>query len=369
MAKGAFVLTACLAVAACGGPGDRADDAGGVESAVVSGAIEEAVADWYGSSPIGGAVAAVGLADDSIHVATTGEAAPGEPARPDDLMRIGSITKTFMAALTLRLADRGVLSLDDPVSEHLPALDITPTATVRDLLTHTSGIADIEQDRLVAELRADSGRRFEQADRLSFASIPDSGDAPFPFQYANAGYVVLGQVVERATGSDVAQLLREELFEPADLQATHLAGFEPVADEIVPGNVDLDGDGTPDPLAGVPYLAVESVAWAAGAMVSTPEDLITFARALFDGTLLDDQGVDELTTVRADEGQALGLFEVERTDGTAWGNSGGAPGFHANFFHDPDRRTTAVVFTNCPECAAELDSYPLLQDLLDLATD
>ncbi len=70
----------------------------------------------------------------------------------------------------------------------------------------------------------------------------------------------------------------------------------------MPGNVDLNGDGTEDSLADIPYLAVDSYSWAAGAIATTPADLVAFLRALFDGTLLDDAGVAELTD-RAHDGQ------------------------------------------------------------------
>lgn len=333
-------------------------------------ALQQTLDDWFGTGDIGGAVAALGLADGTVHVAMTGDAAPGEPARPGDTMRIGSITKTFMAALTLRLDDLGVLDIDDPVAAHLPDLGIDDTVIIRDLLAHTSGIADPDPAEIIARFREDSGQRFEYRDLIAFADIPTNSDPRSgEFAYANASYHVLGGVIEAATGTDVAIALRSHVLDPAGLKQTHLAGAEPVPTPIVPGNVDLDGDGHEDTLAGVPYLAVETHAWAAGALVSTADDIIRFARALFAGTIISDHALDEMTnTSTAEHGHGLGIFDLGVDAKTVYGNSGGGPGFHANFAYHPTRGTTVVVFTNCPSCAlGGNDTWQLLVDLLAIA--
>ena len=335
-------------------------------------ALQQTLDDWFGTGDIGGAVAAIGLADGTVHVAKTGDAAPGEPAQPGDTMRIGSITKTFMAALTLRLDDLGVLDIDDPVAAHLPDLDIDDTVTIRDLLGHTSGIADPDPAQIIALFRKDSGQRFDYQDLISFADIPTSSRPHVAeFVYANSGYHVLGGVIEAATGTDVASALRRHILEPAGLTRTHLAGAEDVPTPIVPGNVDLDGDGHEDTLAGIPYLAVETHMWTAGALVSTADDIIRFTRALFAGTIISDHALAQMTdTSTAEHGHGLGIFDLRVNGQTVYGNSGAAPGFHANFAHRPTDATTVVVFTNCPSCPIDgIDTWQLLVDLLTIATD
>jgi len=334
-------------------------------------ALQQTLDDWFGTGDIGGAVAAIGLADGTVHVATTGEAAPGEPAQPSDTMRIGSITKTFMAALTLRLDDLGVLDIDDPVAAHLPDLGIDDTVTIRDLLAHTSGIADPDAAAIIARFREDSGQRFEYQDLIAFADIPTNNDPNADeFAYANSGYHVLGGVIEAATGTDVATALRTHILDPAGLTQTHLAGAEDVPTPIVPGNVDLDGDGHEDTLAGIPYLAVETNMWTAGALVTTADDILRFARSLFAGTIISDHALAQMTeTSTAEHGHGLGIFDLRVNGQTVYGNSGAAPGFHANFAHHPTHATTVVIFTNCPSCPIEgNDTWQLLVDLLTIAT-
>ena len=334
----------------------------------LTGEIRGLIDAWYGSSDIGGVVAVVGLADDSVHTVAVGEGSPGQPADPTDVMRIGSITKTYVAALVLRLADDGRLSLDDPVTTHLPDLGIADTVTIRDLLRHTSGIADPDPELLIAEFRADSGYRYGYDGLIAFADIPDgTAVEPAGFAYANAGYHVLGGLIEQVTGTDMATVLRSEILDTADLGHTFLAGFETVPDPIVPGNVDLDGDGTEDSLADVPYLAIDTYGWTAGALVTTPDDLVSFARALFDGMLLSEEAIAEMTTIGIgpDAGYGLGIIDV---GGGAWGHNGGAPGYQAVFAHDPGRGLTAAMFTNCPTCATTLDSWELMEGLLAIGT-
>ena len=250
-------------------------------------------------------------------------------------MRMGSITKTYISALVLRLADEGRLSLDDTVTMHVPDLGIADSVTIRDLLGHTSGIADPDPELLISEFRADPGYRYGYDELTAFA--------------------------------DIATVLRSEILDTAELAHTFLVGFEAVPDPIIPGNVDLDGDGTEDSLVDVPYLAIDTYGWTAGAVVTTPADLVSFARALFDGTLLSEQAIAEMTTIGIGPDAGYGLGIVDIGDGT-WGHNGGAPGYQAVFAHNPDRGSTAAVFTNCPTCATTPDTWSLMEGLLAIAT-
>ena len=367
-----LIVVALLATwsAACGAgrPSTGADS----NRTDLTAAIGTELDGWYGSGDTGGAVAAVGLADGSVHIVATGEAAPGVAAKNDDMMRIGSITKTFIAALTLRLHDADVLDIDDPAADYLPDLTIDETVTIRSMLAHTSGAVDADGQLVVSLIRQDPTYRFGLADLVDMADVPDGTSPPTQgFVYANVGYQLMGGVIEGATGDDVVEALRAELFEPAGLTNTFLSGAEALPAPVVPGNVDLDGDGSEDSLVDFPTVAFDSLAWTAGALVSTPTDLIQFARALFDGSIIDDESLDQmLDTTGAGQtvGAGLGIFDINLDGATVYGNSGGGPGFHANLAHDPAMDTTAVIFTNCPSCAAGgTDTWPLLVNLLALA--
>jgi D-alanyl-D-alanine carboxypeptidase len=331
----------------------------------LDGTIRRIVSDWYGTTQIGGAVAVVGTPDGAVHVAALGHAAPGVPASRDDVMRTGSITKSFTAALAVRLARQGLIELDAPVTDVLPELVLAPGVTVRTLLDHTSGITDPDPNELIARFRADPAHRFSVEELTGLARLPATGPVG-EFVYANANYHLVGALIERITGRDFADVLRREILGAAGLEHTYLVEFEPVAEPVVPGNADLDGDGTEDSLADVPYVAVDTYGWAAGAIATTPGDLVAFARAVFDGTLLDDAGVADLTDRSHDGQNPIGFVQV---DADTWAHNGGAPGYRAAYLHQADRGVTTALFTNCPSCAAgDPDLWEPIGELLDAAT-
>ena len=138
--------------------------------------------------------------------------------RADARFRVGSITKTLVAALVLDLVQDGSLRLDDTVARWLPGLVPQGTAiTVKQLLRHTSGIADYVDDPRV--LRAGTRWRPEELVRIAIAQGP-AGKPGERFAYASTNYVVLGMVAERAGGAPLATLLTRRIFAPLRLRET-----------------------------------------------------------------------------------------------------------------------------------------------------
>ena len=228
-----------------------------------------------------------------------------------DRFRVGSVTKTFVAVLTLRLAEVGALSLDDPVSLHLPGLlrdggDVT----VRDLLGHTSGLFDYTS---VPELRdGDHPPRalVERADREERGA---------GYAYSSTNYLVLGLVLEAAAGAPLAQLLRRHVFEPFALRDTT---FEPgrVRGTYLHGHERALRDG----IATGRYRDTDPrsarSAWAAGAVVSTAADLDRFF------TELVASDVGRRMEPRGDARYGLGLARFETDCGPVVGHTGNVLG-------------------------------------------
>lgn len=206
---------------------------------------------------------AYGLADVAAERAMTAEAP----------MRIGSMTKQFTAVGILLLADEGKLALTDDITRFLPDY---PThgakITIAHLLTHTSGIPSYTgkrafRDVMAKDVSVAQGMAFFKDDPLEFT--PGSR-----FSYDNSGYFLLGAIIEKASGLPYARFLDERIFKP--LGMTH-TGYEDARLQPVTG---YDGQAKqPDPL---------SMTWpyAAGALVSTVDDLARWQAALADGKLL-----------------------------------------------------------------------------------
>jgi D-alanyl-D-alanine carboxypeptidase len=194
------------------------------------------------------------------------ELAAGD-ATTEERFRIGSVTKTFVATLALRLADAGVLGLDDPVERYEPGLLADgERVTVRDLLDHTAGLFDYTSD---PELL-----RGEQAPS-TLVAIANRRERTNGYAYSSTNYLALGLVLEAAAAAPIGELLRRQVFGPAGLRETaflagrltgqHLHGHErPVHDGVATGTLRDTSSRT------------ARSAWAAGAVVSTAADLDRF---------------------------------------------------------------------------------------------
>jgi D-alanyl-D-alanine carboxypeptidase len=226
-------------------------------------------ADELGASGVPGVLVRVREGTDVRQLAA-GDGATGER------FRVGSVTKTFVATLALRLAEAGVLELDDPVERFKPGLLADgDRVTVRDLLDHTAGLFDYTSD---PELL-----RGEQSPS-SLVAIANRRERTNGYAYSSTNYLALGLVLEAAAAAPIGELLRRQVFQPAGLRdttfepgpitSTHLHGHERSAHDGVATGILRDTSSRP-----------ARSAWAAGAVVSTAADLDRFFTWLLDGEL------------------------------------------------------------------------------------
>ena len=200
------------------------------------------------------------------------------PLTLDSRFRLASVSKQFTAAAILKLQDQGVLGVDDPVCRWVrPCNPAWSEVTLHHLLSHTSGIPDLMQQadwglvrvtpKTPAQLTATTAEY-----RPSFA--PGSR-----IRYSNAGYNLLGVVVEAASGRPLEQYLRETFFEPLGMADTGL-GDDPVSGKLAMGYANFPAGVTAQPNYN------PSIIFASGAMYSTLDDLLRWNRALHRGDLL-----------------------------------------------------------------------------------
>jgi D-alanyl-D-alanine carboxypeptidase len=313
---------------------------------------------------------------------------PDTPMRTDGRFFIASITKTFVSALVLQLADEGVLSLDDPVERWLPS--VVPRGdeiTLRMLMMHRSGLADFLNDAGGAArglFLNDLSRHFTPREVIGYSTaLPPIGEPGAQYHYANANYQILGEVIAVAGGASLADLIGARLTSPLGLTQTSLDDGA-----LAPGELHswftLDeaiGDlnaGTFDPkvprdldLQDFPRTALISFAGAAGGMRSTIGDLLAWGDALYGGRVLSAGSTALLTAVPAGTPQEAARYGLGVIGYNPRGDvSTGAPAFVG---HDGDVvanrsllvRTPAgvviAVHTNVEEVA--------LPDLVALASD
>jgi D-alanyl-D-alanine carboxypeptidase len=222
-------------------------------------------------------------------VAGLGRVAPAVPARRADRFRAGSIAKTFVAVVTLQLAERGRLSLDARLPEVLPA-DVVgrfPTAaeiTVRMLLGHRSGLQDWEGPAIEAEVLRDPAKVWRVSEFLDLAAAQPPVFAPGAgFFYSSTNYNLLGLIIERITGRSWRREVTRRVIDPLRLTATALPppGHRSIKGSHMYGYGELDGQ-TIDLTRVDP-----SFAGAAGAcaLVTTVHDLARFLDAVLWGRL------------------------------------------------------------------------------------
>ncbi|MEU7239620.1 serine hydrolase domain-containing protein [Streptomyces sparsogenes] len=387
---GALALAALLgaAVPGCGAPADPGAAApapraahprgvaaaarhpgGGNTEADLRAAVRRLVAQ-------GGAPGAAALARDGAgtRFASAGFAdlRTGRRIHKSDRFRAGSVTKTFVATVVLQLAGERRLALDDTVDTYLPGLvrghgNDGRKITLRQLLTHTSGLFDFAADQRVARRLVGpppgSGltpRRLvgtAVAHRPWFA--PGAG-----WRYSNTNYVLLGLVVERVTGRPYAIETEGRVLGPLALRGTSFPGTRVTlpaphgrAYTVRPGSPRTGGPRASSPRASGPNGPRPadlrdatglrdvtdldpSAAGAAGEAISTLDDLARFYGTLLRGGLLPPAALRRMRDTTASDGRyGMGLFPVRLSCGvTLWGHNGRIKGSYVQVVATPGGR-------------------------------
>ncbi|MFE5586797.1 serine hydrolase domain-containing protein [Kitasatospora sp. NPDC056531] len=311
--------------------------------------------------PTAGAVARVTV-DGRVWRGTAEDPVSRQPVAPNAAFRIGSINKTFVAAVLLQLAAEHRIDLDGTVQQYLPRTlpDGFKPITVRQLLDHTSGLPQAVEGPDVKDNDGVIAQRFkvETLDEVVQRTLyPKGGPAAPVFdpgtqqEYNNFDYRLAGRIIEQVTGHSVKQEVTARILRPLHLHHTevtegrpempepHLTGYL-LNDAGIPTDVSEQG-GNPE------------------SMVSTPADLDRFLRALLDGELLPPQQLHDLLALPRDaagqpvpyrdagdcqfgpdKGKACysaGLMAIALQDGTVvWGKTGHDLGYSDGFFTTPD---------------------------------
>ncbi|HUG49030.1 MAG TPA: serine hydrolase domain-containing protein [Candidatus Limnocylindria bacterium] len=333
-------------------------------------ALEGLLDDWLVASRAPGAVLGLRLADGQTVVVAGGQTddAGGFPVEADHRFRIGSITKTFVAALLVRLAGEGLLGLDDVLALHVPWAPHAERVTVRQLLSHTSGMPDFAAEPAYRQgLLLDPGRVWTARETVEFVAERELDfDPGTEWAYSNTNYTLAGLVAEAVVGEPLADLLRDRIAAPAGLADTYLEGLEDSPPIETAGHYDIDGDGDLENVRIIPYTGLVTSGAAAGGLSSTAADVLAFAVGLAGGQLLDATQLEELTAPAPGSpayGLGVGLFRREGRD--LWGHAGGLPGYTALLVHVPADGASAVVLVN----ASGVDVQSLIGDALRLALE
>ncbi|MFQ5865285.1 MAG: serine hydrolase [bacterium] len=303
-----------------------------------------------------GASAAIIVPDQGTWLGTSGYSVPAtsDTIRSDMLFGIASITKTYTAAMILKLADDGILSLDDSLHRWIPSFQhVDSTITIRQLLQHTSGIYDyMEHPDWFISLIADLTRSWPPEEILSNFLNPPYFPPGASWKYSNTNYIVAGMIIKAATGNTVSTELHSRFLDPQGLSNTFLEMVDTLTVEIVHSWADRDFDGELDDLyPNTNFPAVNSMTWTAGAMIATAEDLAKWAGLLYSGAFFSQAYMDEMLffypiPTPLITGYGLGAIRFEYRGKTFWGHNGSLPGINAIMLYSPKDGVSIVVLLN-----------------------
>jgi D-alanyl-D-alanine carboxypeptidase len=313
-----------------------------VEAATVDGIVAE----WLAST--GAPSVSIAIAQDGrlTYAQAYGDARlnPKVPSTAATRYAIDSVSKGFTATAVLLLAEQGKLSLDDPIAKWFPELRAAAAVTLRQLLTHTSGIRDYwPQDFLTPEMTRPTT---PAAIIDEWVQRPLDFDPGTDWQYSNTGYVLAGAVVEKVSGEPLFKFLSRHVFAPLHMtQVTEYSAARVTAGDAAGYTRYGLGPVVPAPKEGSGWL------FGAASLAMRPSDLARWDLSLIDRSLLKPESYKlefEPVVLKSGRTHDYGLgLEVESIHGRLRiGHAGGGSGFLADNRVWPRERTAIVVLTN-----------------------
>jgi CubicO group peptidase (beta-lactamase class C family) len=260
------------------------------------------------------------------------------PNTPQTKFRLGSLTKQFTAAAILLLQERGKLNVQDAICKYVENCPAAWQAiTVHHLLTHTSGIPNITSFPEFSKVKF-----FPSTPLESIAMFKDKALEFAPgekFNYSNSGYILLGYIVERASGKSYADFVRENIFQPLGMKNTDLDTNSGIIKKRAAGYTR-----GPNGIVNAEYINM-TIPYSAGAMYSTVEDLYLWDRALYTEKLVSKKSLEAMTTPFKD-GYAYGLSIGEQYGLKTIIHGGGIEGFSTFLTRFTDGDGTVIVLSN-----------------------
>lgn len=281
----------------------------------------------------------------------------GVPIEPDMVFRVGSVTKQFTAVAILMLMEQDRLTLDDPITRFLPDYPTQGhTITIRHLLTHTAGIKSYTD---MPEWQALLGRDLSPQELIDlFKNQPMQFMPGEQWAYTNSGYVLLGAIIEDLSGHAFEQFLQTHIFDPLGMKHTCYDHHDKIIPRRASGYAAFEGS-----FVNAPYLSMTHP-YAAGALVSSVDDLAKWDAALYTAQLLKQSTLQQAfvphrllngTSTNYGFGWTIGSHEGHRVVE----HNGGINGFRCSAIRLPDDRAFVAVLSNLESIDPDLLSFKL----------
>lgn len=291
-----------------------------------------------------GASAAMLVPGQGLWTGVSGISSEDVPITSEMRFGFASNTKLYIAVTLAKLQEEGVLSLDDPLYQWLPAYAfVDSTTTIRQMLSHQSGIFDFWNDQISFFwnlILSDTSHFFTHEEVL--ATIGDPHFVPGNgYSYSNTNYLLAGLVIEAATEKSWIQKLHEVIFDPLNMDSTFVGTFEPRNGPVANEWVINQWEDVNTPMTSA-YTAINS----AGAIFSTPQEMVAWYWALFNGDIISEASLEEILDFETTSDAGLGIFEVSFNNHHLYVHSGAMPGYLSQMAFDVETKSVYCVATN-----------------------
>jgi len=288
------------------------------------------------------------------------------PNRVEGRYRVGSLSKPLVATLTMQLVQQGTLRLDGTLGEYLPALYAgTPAAevTVAQLLSHTSGLADVPGRYTDPWWQTAARRSYAPMDFAREWIKPALLESPGQqWRYNNNGFFLLGLLIEQTTGRPLADNLQERIFAPAGMAASGVFNGRSVLERLAEGYTR-----TADGSLVQPQWIDPSVSFAAAGIYTTVDDLYRFDRALYGERLLSHDTRRQMLTAQASHyGFGWNVDDWTLPDGARLrvvSHTGSVPGYQSYYLRSESHEDCVIILDNFWQGALVLT---MGQDLMEV---
>ncbi|MCO5949132.1 serine hydrolase domain-containing protein [Mucilaginibacter flavidus] len=257
------------------------------------------------------------------------------PATIKTKYRIGSVTKMFTGTMIFQLIEEKKLTLETPLSTWFPQIPNASKITIGEMLSHRSGLHNFTDDPQYKTYMAKP-----QTEAAMLAIIQNSKpdfEPDLKASYSNTNFVLLGYIIEKITGHPYADELKKRIISKIGLADTYYGGKTNSADNEAYSFV-YNGNWQQQPETDM------SVPGGAGAIVSTPTDLVKFIEALFGGKLVSQSNLDKMQTMRENYGMAM--LTIPFNDKTSYGHGGSIDSFLSMVSYFPEDKMAVAYISN-----------------------
>lgn len=273
--------------------------------------------------------------DGKIHTTGIGKFGLNEHS----VFNIGSATKTFTVILLLQEEEKGNLRLEDSIGTYLsPIKNVDGSLTIETLMTHESGLDEVIGGNLSTIFNAQDDALYET--RLLDEIGESDPDLRGKFDYCNTNYFLLGLILEKVTDKSYFDLLQERILDPVGMENSYPYVSKSIENLAMPM---MEGENVYDKLD---YRFFANIAYAAGSIASTLEDMEQFFVALFETTtLLKKESVQRMMHA-GNEIYGLGLFKADFAEQPYFGHGGNNIGYAFRNGYDPKTKNMYLIFSN-----------------------